>query len=414
MPRTVLPLAQQYQLVDQTLAQRLHTVIPDAMREYGYEMWVILCSEYNEDPLYPTMIPCLCLTARRLSCLAFVCKDGQFSAYTFGRPDPLLDQLYLRGWDAPGTDPLQALAQLAQRTDPNRIGINTSPLSGICDGLSAQLEQRLRQALGTQLANRLEPAYPLACRWAESRTPEELARYQAAYQLTVSICREAFSRAVITPGITTTTQVEQWIAQEINRLGLRFWFAPHVDLQRPGLPGVGTTGMTILPGDLLHYDVGLQYLGLCTDSQRLGYVLRPGETQVPEELLAGLRDTNRFQDIAAQEHRAGRTGNQILHASLERARAEGLDAMLYCHPVGYWGHGAGTIVGLWDQQGGIGPAGDFPLHRSTTYALELNTQRPVASWGGQTVRFCGEETVAFLEDGQLSYLAGGRDEIWAI
>ena len=106
---------------------------------------------------------------------------------------------------------------------------------------------------------------------------------------------KAFSRKVITPGVTTTTEVEEWIAQEINRLGLTFWFSPHVDVQRQGLDGVGSEGELIQHGDLLHYDVGIKYFGLCSDSQRLGYVLRENETEVPAYLQEAFAKTSRFQ-----------------------------------------------------------------------------------------------------------------------
>ena len=88
--------------------------------------------------------------------------------------------------------------------------------------------------------------------------------------------------------------------------------------------------------------------------------------------------------------------------------------MLYCHPVGFFGHSAGTVVGLWDQQEGTGAFGDFPLHHNTCYALELNTESFIAEWDNQKVRFNAEETVAFTKDGELTYLYPGRDRISAI
>ena len=230
----------------------------------------------------------------------------------------------------------------------------------------------------------------------------------------MDICEEAFSRKVITPGVTTTTEVEEWIAQEINSLGLTFWFSPHVDVQRQGLEGTAHTDLVIRHGDLLHYDVGIKYFGLCTDSQRLGYVLKEGETEVPKYLTDAFAKTSRFQDIVAEEHIVGRTGNEILKISLERAKEEGIKAMLYNHPIGFFGHSAGTVVGLWDMQGGIGLKGEFPLHVNTCYALELNTESEIAEWGGQTVRFSAEESVAFTESGVLRYMFPGRDKIYAI
>lgn len=413
--RQTVALKKQYEIVDNQLSFRVHHLLPRLMEETGFDMWIVLCREYNEDPVFPTMIPSLCLTARRLSCLVFVNNESGFAAYNFGRPDERLSTVYTQGYDntQPG-DQLQQLAGFIRKTNPKKIGINCSPISAMCDGLSKTLHDQLVQALDEQNRPKLTSAYTLCTRWIEARTEEELSRYRSIYALAMDICEEAFSHRVITPGVTTTTEVEEWIAQEINRLGLTFWFSPHVDIQRKGMPGVGTTGPIIQHGDLLHYDVGIQYFGLCTDSQRLGYVLRENETEVPQYLQEGLRRTNRFQDIVAEEHIAGRTGNEILKLSLDRAKSEGLLPMLYCHPVGFFGHSAGTVVGLWDQQEGTGVFGDFPLHHNTCYALELNTESFIAEWDNQKVRFNAEETVAFTKDGELTYLYPGRDRIYAI
>lgn len=406
-------LKKQYQIVDDLLVQRIHKLLPELMEETGYDMWIILCREYNEDPVFTTMLPSLCLTARRLSCLVFVKQGERFEALNFGRPSEHLNRVYTQGYTDSSRDQLEMLAEYVRKVEPQRIGINCSPINAMCDGLSKSMYDKLYQALDPQDRDKLCSAYPLAVRWIETRTQEELSRYRTVYQLAMEICEEAFSRKVITPGVTTT-EVEEWIAQEINRLGLTFWFSPHVDVQRQGLDGVGSEGELIQHGDLLHYDVGIKYFGLCSDSQRLGYVLWENETEVPAYLQEAFSKTSRFQDIVSQEHITGRTGNEILKTCLERAQQEGITAMLYCHPIGYFGHSAGTVVGLWDMQQGIGEYGDFPLHKNTCYALELNTESYLKEWGGQRVRFSAEETVAFTEDGKLNYLYRGREKIYAI
>ena len=411
--RQTVSLKKQYQIVDDLLVQRIHKLLPELMEETGYDMWIILCREYNEDPVFTTMLPSLCLTARRLSCLVFVKQGERFEALNFGRPREHLNRVYTQGYTDSSRDQLEMLAEYVRKVEPQRIGINCSPINAMCDGLSKSMYDKLYQALDPQDRDKLCSAYPLAVRWIETRTQEELSRYRTVYQLAMEICEEAFSRKVITPGVTTT-EVEEWIAQEINRLGLTFWFSPHVDVQRQGLDGVGSEGELIQHGDLLHYDVGIKYFGLCSDSQRLGYVLRENETEVPSYLQEAFAKTSRFQDIVSQEHITGRTGNEILKTCLERAQQEGIAAMLYCHPIGYFGHSAGTVVGLWDMQQGIGEYGDFPLHKNTCYALELNTESCLKEWGGQRVRFSAEETVAFTEDGKLSYLYPGREKIYAI
>lgn len=411
--RQTVSLKKQYQIVDDLLVQRIHKLLPELMEETGYDMWIILCREYNEDPVFTTMLPSLCLTARRLSCLVFVKQGERFEALNFGRPSEHLNRVYTQGYTDSSRDQLEMLAEYVRKVEPQRIGINCSPINAMCDGLSKSMYDKLYQALDPQDRDKLCSAYPLAVRWIETRTQEELSRYRTVYQLAMEICEEAFSRKVITPGVTTT-EVEEWIAQEINRLGLTFWFSPHVDVQRQGLDGVGSEGELIQHGDLLHYDVGIKYFGLCSDSQRLGYVLRENETEVPAYLQEAFAKTSRFQEIVSQEHITGRTGNEILKTCLERAQQEGIAAMLYCHPIGYFGHSAGTVVGLWDMQQGIGEYGDFPLHKNTCYALELNTESCLKEWGGQRVRFSAEETVAFTEDGKLSYLYPGREKIYAI
>src|SRR2546429_3757796 len=44
-------------------------------------------------------------------------------------------------------------------------------------------------------------------------------------------------------------------------------------------------------GDVLHCDFGITALGLNTDTQHMGYVLRPGERDVPEGLKLALRNS---------------------------------------------------------------------------------------------------------------------------
>lgn len=50
--RQTVSLKKQYQIVDDLLVQRIHKLLPELMEETGYDMWIILCREYNEDPLF--------------------------------------------------------------------------------------------------------------------------------------------------------------------------------------------------------------------------------------------------------------------------------------------------------------------------------------------------------------------------
>ncbi len=80
----------------------------------------------------------------------------------------------------------------------------------------------------------------------------------------------------------------------------------------------------ILPGDIIHIDLGITYLRLNTDTQQLAYVLRPGEDKVPDYLKDALNVGNRLQDILTGNFKMNRTGNEILKASLQQMKSESI------------------------------------------------------------------------------------------
>ena len=223
---------------------------------------------------------------------------------------------------------------------------------------------------------------------------------------------------MIGPGITSTADVEWWLRQSVHTCGYRTWFHPTVSVQRADAAGRTDFSdhpgeVIIQPGDLIHIDFGIEYLGLHTDQQQHAYVLRDGETEPPYGLQQGLRAANRLQDIVMAEFGSGATGNEILSNSRRNAIAEGLHPCIYSHPIGLHGHGAGPTIGLWDQQEGVAGEGDYPVYPDTAYSIELSVTAPVPEWGGQDVRFMLEEDAIF--DGEtISFLDGRQTELWLI
>lgn len=193
-------------------------------------------------------------------------------------------------------------------------------------------------------------------------------------------------------------------------MGLDAWFSPDVDLQRRGEREERMCDTVIQEGDLLHTDMGLTYLNLYTDSQRLGYVLKKGETQIPAGILKGFSRGNRFQDVVRENFVEGRTGNEIFFAATRQAKEEGIRPMLYSHPIGYYGHGAGPSIGMYDNQGFVPLHGELKLHPDTCYALELNVREPVPEWDNQDVCFMLEETISYT-GGQTYFLDDDRETI---
>jgi Xaa-Pro aminopeptidase len=417
-----LPLREQADVRERWLTQRLLDVLPALMDRAGIDLWLVVGREYNEDPVLATLLPATWLSARRRTMLVLHRSDDGVTAAAVS-PYPVGQ--FLPAWSPDEQPDLSAeqsqwaaVRRFVEQADPRRIGIDVSETFALADGLSHTEHRLLTEALGPYAA-RLVSAEDLAVGWLETRLPEEISALHALNRLVHEVIAEAFSPAVITPGTTTAQDLAWWIRQRFHDLGVEPWFQPSVTLQRAGvdlleergalLPAVPFDAV-IEPGDLVHCDVGLASLGLKTDTQRNGYVLRPGETATPAGLREALRTGNRMQDLTIAALTVGRTGNEILAAARAAAAAEGIEADVYSHPVGFHGHGAGPVIGQWDEQDGVRGAGDYPVHADTVYALELAVRRPVPEWGGQCVRMALEQGIAVSADG-VEYLAGRQTEL---
>lgn len=396
---SILPLEKQARVIDNWLKIRLEQVLPAAMRREKIDMWLVICREYNEDPVFLTLVPSGWFSARRNTMLVFYDRgEGDLERLCVARYD--VGDLYKGLWYPDKTDQWTCLAQLIAERNPHRIGVNISDTFAFGDGLSASLKEKLEKTIGAKYANRLCSAERVAVGWLEQRLPEELEVYHHIVAIARQIIAEAFSNKVITPGITTTEEVEWWIAEKIDSLGLKAWFHPTVDFQRAdSAPGNYANSGVIKRGDLLHCDVGLTYLRLNTDTQELGYVLRAGEDDAPPDLQEALKQGNRMQAILTGEFKYGRTGNEILLTALAKAKAAGLNAQVYTHPLGFHGHAAGPTIGLWDHQEGVPGAGDYPLYYDTCYAIELNIKAAIPAWQNKEVRIGLEQDACYAQEG---------------
>jgi len=238
------------------------------------------------------------------------------------------------------------------------------------------------------------------------RAPGMLPVYRRMMEVVWAIIDTAFSNTVITPGKTTAEDVAWWMRQRVNDLGLGTWFHTDVDVQRRGqdLSGGGLDTVVIQRGDVLHCDFGITALGLNTDTQHMGYVLREGERDAPDGLKRALLNSNRLQDLLFAEMRPGRSGNQVLAAALSAMRAAGINGTIYTHPIGDRGHGAGPLIGLWDHQEGVPGRGDVPLLPGTWFSIELQATTPVPEWSNQLVRTAQEEDAELGTDGQMRWI----------
>lgn len=411
----VLPPHARVEPENRILAERLEHLLPALMTETGLDMWVVINREYAEDPVYFTLVPQPSFAARRTTMLVFSrAADGTVerlavNRYPLGGP-------YKSAWSGGDLDAQwKALGALIASREPRRIGIDVSRTWPAADGLTHALHVRLLEVLPAGYADRLVSAEALVVRWVETRTPAEQAVYPHIDSIARGVIAEAFSGRVITPGVTTTDDVAWYIRERFESLGLRLWFMPTVDRQRAGEPcslggaHCGDEGQ-IEAGDVLHTDVGFCYLKLCTDTQEMGYVLRADEVDVPQGLKAALASGNRWQDILTGSFQEGRSGNEILAATIQGCGAVGLACSTYSHPLGYFGHALGPTIGMWDNQAATPGTGEWPLHRDTVYAIEGNVTVALPEWGGQRMQVMLEQGALF--DGKTVHYLAGRQTQW--
>lgn len=413
------------------LRKRLDTLLPEIMKRAELDMWVVACKEYNEDPVLTSLVPWAMMNARRLTILVFhLQKDGTLRKMAITRPGVGLDGYYEAMWTNPkgynwdnskalmpdgssvekkGEPETQweCLNRIITECNPDKVGIDLSEDFAFADGLCTTLYNHMLDNLTETNKAKLCSAEKVVVGWLETRTEEEMVAYNGIMQIAHAMIDEAFSSRVITPGITTNADVKYYMMQQTIKAGLTPWFDYEVSIRRKGV-GELTDETVIMPGDLLHCDVGFRYMGLCTDTQENAYVLKPNETDVPDYLKDAMAQANRLQDITVSNFKEGRTGNEVLALSREMAIAEGINPCIYAHPIGNHGHGAGPMIGLWDMQGGVAGRGDYPLHNNTAYSLELCVTVPLKEWNIE-IAFGAETDILFTND-EVYYLGGRQTE----
>ena len=417
----ILPERERAKVVDEILKERFETLLPELMDRTGIDMWVLISREYNEDPVLKNMLPATWLNARRRTIILFY-RDSKkntidklaVARYNFG-------ENIQSAWDK-DKQPNQwlRLMELIEERNPKTIGLNYSEHFNIADGLDHTDFKEFLTYLPKKFQNKVVSAQPLATAWIETRTEREMALYSHLVNITHDIIAEAFSEKVITPGITTTTDVEWWMRDKVTQLGLETWFHPSVDIQRSQeVMGDHLYAFSnrpqeniILPGDLVHCDFGITYLRLNTDCQELVYILKPFETEAPEFLTQALAKGNRLQDLLTSNFKSGDSGNTILKNTLEQAKAECLQPSVYTHPLGSYGHSSGPSIGMWDAQEGVPVNGDYPLYPNTVYAIELNTTVHIEAWQ-RDIRIMLEEAGFFGKDG-FRYVSGRQTKLLTI
>lgn len=415
MPKLLTQL-EQMEVRERWLMMRLGSLLLPMMKRHGVEMWIVVNEEFNSDPVTEHIVPPIPIVGRR-DVFIFIDKGERIERIALVRYD---EERLRKHYDMrmPGRDKFnEELRKIVDERKPKTIALNIGGSRGQQSGLSYDSYKFLADSLGAENEKKFVSAAPLLIDFFDTRIPDELVHYRNAVAATDIITQRAFSNEVITPDKTTVGDVRWWMLEQVNKLGLTVWFQPDLRIQKQAAttatsgPFLGTAkeSLVIERGDLIHVDFGLNYMGLSTDWQKHAYVLRDGEKDAPAGLKVALKNTNRLQDILFSVARTGITGTEVYEKTIAEAKKQGIEAMIYSHPIGTHGHGLGPSI---DFRGLIGGGGN-KIIAGSYMSIELNTSTTVSEWNNQKVTIMAEDDAVMTEKG-YEFIRPRQTELYII
>ena len=423
---------ERFEIQKAAIAEKLDQSLLPAMRNHGFDMWIVLDRENNSDPLHTELGGGF--SGVRAAFIFFDNGgDTPEKIYLGSHAMPansvitqVYDETLYYGYSAEGLTP--HIRKVVHERDPQKIGINTSHTLPEADGLTVGLYNFLVDAIGPDYAGRLASAELVTRDFRLERTELETELYTEVVAWTARWMKEALSSENVTPGVTTGADIAWFLKDRALELGLTGSGTVRVVREGEMLP-IHDPDMPIEPGDIVGIDGGLRYLGYAVDIKRAVYVLKPGEDAVPESIASAWADTQAMGEVYAAAMQIGNIGHEIYAAINETARERGYrvvgpdtggsDTManqpemgVYGHSVGNHAHDIGARVAA-DLPFAYGDRVRFPLAENEWVSVEFHVSTPIPEWDGKTYYARFEETGQVTADG-LRWIIPIQEELWTI
>lgn len=409
---------ERFELQKAVIADKLGKSVLPAMRKHGFDMWIVLDRENNPDPLHVELGGGF--SGVRAAFVFF--DDGSDvpeKIYYGSHEQPansVISQVYdeklYYGYSREGLTP--HLRQAVHERNPRRIGVNISPTLPEADGLTVGLYDFLIEAIGPEYADRVASAELVVRDFRLNRTRLETELYTQLLGWSARWMEEALSTENVTTGETTAADIAWRLRDRAIELGLTGGGTVRVVREGELLP-IHDPDIAVEPGDIVGIDGGLEYLGYAVDIKRTAYILRPGETAMPEALAAAWHDTHEMAAVYVDHMVPGNVGHEI-HAAINAvARSRGYrvtgpdsggDAVTANEPeVGVYGHSVGNVahdIGARvaaDIPFAYGDRVRFPLVPNEWVSIEFHVSTPIPEWGGKTWYARYEETAQITDRG---------------
>lgn len=398
-----LPFPEDPTLWPSVREERIRTLLGPAMQRADVDAWVVLARENANDPIAAHV------GAENAGGLAaflfFVDEQGSLESLAISPETEATALAEVTPLDSVvsvprGTSMYDHVAAELGARDPLRIAVNSSTRN-IADGLSWTQRNQLEEALGPRLTDRLVSSEEVIIEWLSVKLPREVEIMRRAAELTERLELEAY--ATVVPGETTDADLARFLKRRMAELGVEDGWAPDQNPNVNSGPDRGhshATEKVIQPGDVIQTDFGIRVHDTwVTDIQRFAYVLRPGETEAPPEMVERWEHAREGSRAAFDAMRPGVTGWDVDRAQREVLERHGSIPIIWStgHPVGYWAHDVGPRLG--GAAGGTPASGDAarPLRPGHTFAFDGFFGWPQED--GTTKTISVEEMAVVTQDG---------------
>lgn len=401
---------QRWEMMNQIRKEKFDMVLPIVMRENNVSMWITVNREGYDDPLTHDFGK------------GYVGSYGYYIFTDHGGDRIERAALGIGTYLVEGNGSYDIvtsdfdLKEFVSKRNPKSIALNYSENIGAADGLSYTNYKRLAEILGQKYSKRFVSAEKLVSDFRSRRVATEIAAFSRTGEMSRTIAETALSNEVITPGETTLLEVAWWLREQqfANNLGTSFGM-PSVYVTGPhGIEAssneASSSNHVIQRGDFLAIDWGVGYLNFHTDVKRLAYVLREGESSLPESIQRAFDNGRLVRDILKNNIRAGRTAEETLELLNKKINAAGfrvmekfnqptddpnnIDVIIGCHSVGNLGHGIGPSIAWFNPE-----RLTYMIKSTNMFSIELFAYTAIHEWGGKKLRIPLEDNAIVTERG---------------
>ncbi len=302
------------------------------------------------------------------------------------------------------------LVKTIEKIDPKKIAINYSRNSSLADGLTHGVFLELVDILkDTPYVDRFVSSEEVVAALRGRKSDAEVGYIKEAIRETLIIFDQVTD--FIEPG-KSELDVANFVKGICNEKGFELaWDEEHCPavFTGPDTAGAhsGPTENKIERGHVINMDFGIKLNGYCSDLQRTWYVLKDGETEVPEPVTRGFNTILESVQKAFEAIKPGKMGWEIDEVARSYIVDKGYEEYPHGlgHQVGRVAHDGGALLGpRWERYGNI-PY--LEIEKNNIFTIE--PRLPIKNYGIATI----EEIIVVNEDG-AEYLSNPQKEIYVV